>query len=224
MIEIDKTVYPWFIKLMYDETHLHHYGQFPIGIRFYIGIIDNHNEMKTAYESDSELYIDDFTGTQILTEDLRKTKTEGAHLYDNNESFQYERCTGQEIERKLLKYDHWKYLRTNTFWGKRALISLGHEGWTVHTYVPEESHSKILFWNWVYQEWLLKSRIKTKRPTSTLNSDDEIQIVTFEHAGIERDVRICLSTEDKYRNHAEYLDGAKIFLKPGELDLRVLYK
>ena len=41
---IDKTTYPWILKWMYDETHLHHYGQFPVGIRFHLGIIDNHNE------------------------------------------------------------------------------------------------------------------------------------------------------------------------------------
>ena len=30
---------------------------------------------------------------------------------------------------------------------------------------------------------------------------------------MEREVRICLSTENEYRNHAESLNGAKIFIK-----------
>lgn len=222
MIEIDKTVYPWFIKCMYEETHIQHYGQFPIGIRFHLGIIDNHHEMKKAYESDNEFYTDKLLGWKILTKDLKKIRTEGAFLYDNNETFNYEHCTPTPM--RTVKYDHWKYIRTNTFWGKRGLTVFGYDGWTVHTYIPEKNHSKILFWNWVYQDWLLKFKTKTKLPTSTLNHDDEVQVITFEHDGMEREVRICLSTEDKYRNHAKALDGAKIFVKPEESDLRVLYK
>ena len=74
MIEIDKTVYPWFIKEMYDETHLHHYGQFSIGIRYHLGIVDNHNEMKKAYESNNEFYVDELIGSKILTEVPKKGK------------------------------------------------------------------------------------------------------------------------------------------------------
>lgn len=219
MIEIDKTVYPWFTKWMYDETHLHHYGQFPIGIRFHLGIIDNHNEMKKAYGSDNEFYEDKLMGLKTSTKELREVSKTGAYCYENNEAFDVENCT--PVIMKTLKNDHWEYLRTDTWWGERALTVFGYKK---HTYIPEKNHSKVLFWNWVYQEWVLKFRNKTKLPTSTLNYDDEVQIVTFEHGGMEREVRVCLSTENEYRNHAKALDGAKIFLKPGETCPRVLYK
>lgn len=219
MIKIDKTVYPWFIKWMYDGSHLKNYGQFPIGVRFHLGIIDNHTEIRKIFNSANHKFIDNLTGHTWITEDLKKIRKEGAFLYENNESFDFENCS--PFIQKSLKNDHWKYLRTNTWWGERCRTVFGHQ---VHTYISEENHSKVLFWNWVYQEWVLKFRTKTKLPTSTLNSDDEVQVVTFEHDGMEREVRICLSTENEYRNHARALDGAKIFIKPKELTPRVLYK
>ena len=154
-----------------------------------------------------------------MTQDLKKVRKEGAFLYENNEAFDFENCS--PFIQKSLKNDHWKYLRTNTWWGERCRTVFGHQ---VHTYIPEENHSKVLFWNWVYQEWVLKFRTKTKLPTSTLNPDDEVDVITFEHGGMEREVRVCLSTENEYRNHARALDGAKIFIKPKELSPRVLYK
>ena len=219
MIEIDKTLYPWFIKEMYEETHLHHYEQYPIGIRFHLGIIDNHNEMKIALESDNEFYEDKLMNIKISTKELREVSKTGAYCYENNEAYDVEYCT--PVIMKTLKNDHWEYLRTDTWWGERALTVFGYKK---HTYIPEKNHSKVLFWNWVYQEWVLKFRNKTKLPTSTLNYDDEVQIVTFEHGGMEREVRVCLSTENEYRNHAKALDGAKIFIKPEETCPRVLYK
>ena len=75
---------------------------------------------------------------------------------------------------KSLKNDHWEYLRTNTYWGERGLKALGAR---IHTYFPEENHSKVLFWNFVYQEFVLINRIKTERPTSTINQDDDILIM-----------------------------------------------
>ena len=62
---IDKSTHNYLLECMYDKTtHMKYYGQFPVGIRFHLGIIDNHNEMKRAYESDSEYYIDDLVGCQ----------------------------------------------------------------------------------------------------------------------------------------------------------------
>ena len=39
---------------LYLKSYLEVYEQYPIGIRFHLGIIDNHDEMKEAYESDNE--------------------------------------------------------------------------------------------------------------------------------------------------------------------------
>ena len=122
---------------------------------------------------------------------------------------------------KALKNDHWEYLRTNTFWGERGRKAFGGRG---HTYFPEENHSKVLFWNWVYQEFVLVNRIKTERPTSTINSDDTVINLKILHEGFERDIFVVTSTEDKYRNHTESLKDAKIFIRPGENKLEVLYK
>ena len=216
---IDKTTYPWILKWMYDETHLHHYGQFPVGIRFHLGIIDNHNEMKSAYESDNEFYVDDVIGFKVSTEDLKKITTEGAFLYDNNEAYEIENCTPTNM--KALKNDHWEYLRTNTFWSERGRKAFGYK---IHTYFPEENHSKVLFWNWVYQEFVLVNRIKTARPTSTLNSDDTIINLKIPHGGFERDVFVVTSTEDKYRNHTESLKDAKIFIDSDSFGPKVIYK
>ena len=218
---IDKTVHEWLLKWMYDKTHIKHYGQFPIGIRLHLGIVDNHNEMKKAHESNSEYYVDDVHGCNlpIETEDLKKIRTEGAFLYDNNESFELENCTPTIL--KSLKNDHWEYLRTNTFWGERGRKAFGGRG---HTYFPEENHSKVLFWNWVYQEFVLVNRIKTERPTSTINSDDTVINLKILHEGFERDIFVVTSTEDKYRNHTEALKDAKIFIEPGETVLKILYK
>jgi hypothetical protein len=216
---IDKTTYPWILKWMYAETHLHHYGQFPVGIRFHLGIIDNHNEMKIALESDNEFYIDDVIGFKVSTEDLKKIRTEGAFLYENNEAYDFEQCTPQKM--KSLKNDHWEYLRTNTFCGERGRKVFGYK---IHTYFPEENHSKVLFWNWVYQEFVLVNRIKTARPTSTLNSDDTIINLKIPHEGFERDVFVVTSTEDKYRNHTESLKDAKIFIDSDSFGPKVIYK
>ena len=207
---------------MYDKTtHIKYYGQFPVGIRLHLGIVDNHNEMKKAYESDSEHYVDDVVGCNlpISTENLKKIRTEGAYLYDNNESFELENCTPTIL--KSLKNDHWEYLRTNTFWGERGRKAFGGRG---HTYFPEENHSKVLFWNWVYQEFVLVNRIKTERPTSTINSDDTVINLKILHEGFERDIFVVTSTEDKYRNHTESLKDAKIFVEPEVNLLKVLYK
>ena len=219
---IDKSVHKWLLRWMYDKNiHIKHYGQFPVGIRLHLGIVDNHNEMKRAYESDSEQYVDDVVGCNlpISTENLKKIRTEGAYLYDNNESFELENCTPTIL--KSLKNDHWEYLRTNTFWGERGRKAFGGRG---HTYFPEENHSKVLFWNWVYQEFVLVNRIKTERPTSTINSDDTVINLKILHEGFERDIFVVTSTEDKYRNHTESLKDAKIFIRPGENKLEVLYK
>ena len=43
---IDKSAHKWLIDNMYNKSYLERYGQYPIGIRFHLGIIDNHNEMK----------------------------------------------------------------------------------------------------------------------------------------------------------------------------------
>ena len=177
--------------------------------------------MKKAYESDSEYYVDDVAGCNlpISTEDLKKIRTEGAYLYDNNESFELENCTPTIL--KALKNDHWEYLRTNTFWGERGLTVFGFKK---HTYIPEKNHSKVLFWNWVYQEFVLTHRIKTVRPTSTINQDDDIQSIVISHEGLDREVVVVTSTENKYRNHTEVLKDAKIFIEPNENELKVLYK
>ena len=218
---IDKTVHEWLLKSMYDKTHIKHYGQYPVGIRFHLGIIDNHNEMKMALESDSKFYVDDVVGCnlQISTEELREVSKVGAFCYENNESFDIENCT--PVIMKTLKNDHWEYLRTDTWWGKRALTVFGYKK---HTYVPEKNHSKVLFWNWVYQEFVLVNRTKTKRPTSTINSDDTVINLKIPYEGFERDVFAVTSTEDKYRNHTESLKDAKIFIRPEQNKLMVLYK
>jgi hypothetical protein len=122
---------------------------------------------------------------------------------------------------KSLRNDHWEYLRTNTYWSKRGLTVLGP---CVHTYFPEENHSKVLFWNWVYQEFVLVNRIKTARPSSTINPDDDIQTVIIPHEGLDREVLLVTSTENKYRNHTEALKDAKIFIEPDEDLPKVIYK
>ena len=219
---IDKSTHSYLLECMYDKTtHMKYYGQYPVGIRFHLGIIDNHDEMKKAYESDREYYVDDLIGCQkmISTENLKKIRTEGAYVYINNESFELENCTPTIM--KSLKNDHWEYLRTNTYWGERGLKALGAR---IHTYFPEENHSKVLFWNFVYQEFVLINRIKTERPTSTINQDDDILAINIPYEGINREVLIVTSTKDKYRNHTETLKDAKIFVEPEENQLKVLYK
>ena len=219
---IDKSTHSYLLECMYDKTtHMKYYGQYPVGIRFHLGIIDNHDEMKKAYESDREYYVDDLIGCQkiISTENLKKIRTEGAYVYINNESFELENCTPTIM--KSLKNDHWEYLRTNTYWGERGLKALGAR---IHTYFPEENHSKVLFWNFVYQEFVLINRIKTERPTSTINQDDDIISISIPYEGTNREVLIVTSTKDKYRNHTESLKDAKIFVEPGENQLKVLYK
>ena len=219
---IDKSTHSYLLECMYDKTtHMKYYGQYPVGIRFHLGIIDNHDEMKKAYESDREYYVDDLIGCQkmISTENLKKIRTEGAYVYINNESFELENCTPTIM--KSLKNDHWEYLRTDTYWGERGLKALGAR---IHTYFPEENHSKVLFWNFVYQEFVLINRIKTERPTSTINQDDDIISINIPYEGTNREVLIVTSTKDKYRNHTESLKDAKIFVEPGENQLKVLYK
>ena len=216
---IDKSTHKWFIDNMYYKNYLKQYGQFPVGIRFHLGIIDNHIEMKNAFESDNEFYEDGLIGKKILTKELREVSKTGAYCYENNESFDYENCT--PVMMKTLKNDHWEYLRTDTWWGKRGLTVFGYKK---HTYIPEKQCSYVLFWNWVYQEFVLKHRIKTSRPTSIINQDDDIQSITFSHEGLKREVIVVTSTTDKYRNHTEALKDAKIFVEPGVNELKVLYK
>jgi len=216
---IDKSTHKWFIDNMYNKSYLKRYGQYPIGIRFYLGIIDNHKEMKEAYESDDEYYQDKLVGAKISTKELREVSKTGAYCYENNESFDIENCT--PVIMKTLKNDHWEYLRTNTFWGERGLTVFGFKK---HTYIPEKNHSKVLFWNWVYQEFVLTHRIKTVRPTSTINQDDDIQSIVISHEGLDREVVVVTSTKNKYRNHTEVLKDAKIFIEPNENELKVLYK
>jgi hypothetical protein len=177
--------------------------------------------MKIALESDNETYKDnlDGVGLEIATKELREVPKTGAYCYENNEAFDYENCTPTLM--RTLKNDHWEYLRTDTWWGERGLTVFGFKK---HTYVPEKNHSKVLFWNWVYQEFVLTHRIKTARPTSTLNSDDTIINLKIPHGGFERDVFVVTSTEDKYRNHTESLKGAKIFIDSDSFEPKVIYK
>ena len=46
---IDKSAHKWLIDNMYNKSYLERYGQYPIGIRFHLGVIDNHNEMKKVH-------------------------------------------------------------------------------------------------------------------------------------------------------------------------------
>jgi len=221
---IDKTVHEWLLKCMYDKTHIKHYGQYPVGIRFHLGIVDNHEEMKMAYESDKEFYVDDYLKMKVDIKRMKERMKAGTYCYEQNEGDELENCTpikGIIEAQKAARNDHWEYLRTNTFWGNRGRKVLCYN---VHAYYPEENYSKVLFWNWVYQEFVLKYRIKTKRPTSTINSDDTVINLKIPHDGFERDVFVVTSTEDKYRNHTEALKDAKIFIEPEENHLKVLYK
>ena len=221
---IDKSIYPWLLNRMYNKTHLNLYGQYPLGIRLHLGIIDNHEEMKKAYESNDEFYIDDYMKVKVSTKNLREDMKTGTFLYEQNEGDEIENCTPIEglIEKvKCPKNDHWEYLRTNTFWGNRGRKVLA---WNLHAYYPEENHSKVLFWNFVYQEFVLVHRIKTKRPTSTINQDDDILSINIPYEGTNREVLIVTSTEDKYRNHTESLKDVKLFLEPGDCTPKVLYK
>ena len=45
---IDKSSHKWILNRMYNKSHLNLYEQYPLGIRFHLGIIDNHEEMKKA--------------------------------------------------------------------------------------------------------------------------------------------------------------------------------
>jgi hypothetical protein len=222
---IDKSIYPWLLNRMYkDKTHTKVYGQYPVGIRLHLGIVDNHEEMKKAYESNDEFYVDDYMKQKVSIKDLRQNMKTGTYLYEQNEGDEIENCTPIEglIEKvKAPKNDHWEYLRTNTFWSERGRKAFGYK---IHTYFPEENHSKVLFWNWVYQEFVLVNRIKTARPTSTLNSDDTIINLKIPHEGFERDVFVVTSTEDKYRNHTESLKDAKIFIDSDSFGPKVIYK
>ena len=168
---------------------------------------------------DDEFYIDDLMRVEVTTKRLRELRKTGAYIHENNEAFDLEICTPKPM--KAIKNDHWEYLRTNTYWGKRGLTVLGP---CVHTYIPEEQCSYVLFWNWVYQEFLLKNRIKTARPPSTINSDDDIQTVIIPHEGLDREVLVVTSTENKYRNHTEALKDAKIFIDSDSPQPKVIYK
>tara|TARA_Y100000004_G_scaffold163395_1_gene192757 strand:+ start:30 stop:686 length:657 start_codon:yes stop_codon:yes gene_type:complete len=216
---IDKSSQKWILDNMYNKSYLKRYGQYPVGVRFHLGIIDNHKEMKEAYESDDEYYQDKLVGAKISTKELRDVSKTGAYCYENNESYDFENCTPARM--KSLKNDHFEYLRTDTFWSKRGLTAFSFKK---HTYIPEKNHSKVLFWNWVYQEFVLKHRVKTERPTSTINQDDDIQSYTLFHEGLNRELIIVTSTKDKYRNHTESLKDAKIFVEPGDNQFKVLYK
>ena len=216
---IDETLNPWIIKWAYDETHINHYGQFPVGIRFHLGIIDNHDELKEVYNSSEEKITDKLMLATTTIKEIRDVEKIGAFLYENNEAFDYENCF--PYMQKALKNDHWEYLRTDTWWGKRCREVFSFH---VHTYCPEHNHTKVLFWNWVYQEYVLKTRIKKQNPSSTINGDDTVQNITFSYGGMNRNFSIVTSTKNKYRNHTEALKNAKIFIKPKELVPRVLYK
>tara|TARA_Y100000033_G_scaffold43426_1_gene45141 strand:+ start:333 stop:1007 length:675 start_codon:yes stop_codon:yes gene_type:complete len=222
---IDKSVYPWLLNRMYKDTcHMNVYGQYPLGIRFHLGIIDNHDEMKMAYYSNDEFYIDDYMKVKISTKRLREDMKTGTFLYEQNEGNEIENCTPIVGLIETVKYpinDHWEYLRTDTFWGNRGRKVFGFNG---HAYFPEENHSKVLFWNFVYQEFVMKYRIKTKRPTSTINQDDDILAINIPYEGTNREVLIVTSTKDKYRNHTEALKDAKIFIESGDCMPKVLYK
>ena len=148
----------------------------------------------------------------------------GTYLYEQNEGDEIENCTPIEglIEKvKAPKNDHWEYLRTNTFWGNRGRKVFA---FNIHSYFPEENHSKVLFWNWVYQEFVMKHRVKTIRPTSIINQDDDIKSIIIPHEGIDREVIVVTSTKDKYRNHTKALENAKIFIEPGDRGVKVTYK
>jgi len=216
---IDKSINEWLITYMYEKTHIDHIGQYPIGLRFHLGVIDNHKEIRKIYESPDEFYSDKLMGKEGITEELKNLRNSGAYLFENNEAYDYENCTPTLM--KSVKNDHWEYLRTNTWWGERCRTVFGFK---VHTYFPEEGYSYVLFWNWVYQEFLLRNRVKTERPTSTINPDDTVETHTFSHDGLDREIQIVTSTKDTYRNHTESLKETKIFCKPGENALRVLYK
>ena len=60
----------------------------------------------------------------------------------------------------------------------------------------------------------MKYRIKTKRPTSTINQDDDILSINIPYESTNKELRIVTSTKDKLRNHTESLKDAKIFLEP----------
>ena len=64
---IDKSSHKWILDNLYLKSYLDVYEQYPIGIRFHLGIIDNHDEMKEAYESNNEIYKDDLVGIEIPT-------------------------------------------------------------------------------------------------------------------------------------------------------------
>ena len=81
-----------------------------------------------------------------------------------------------------------------------------------------------MFWNWVYQEFVMKHRVKTIRPTSIINQDDDIKSIIIPHEGIDREVIVVTSTKDKYRNHTKALENAKIFIEPGDRGVKVTYK
>ena len=216
---IDKTVHEWLLKSMYDKTHITHYGEYPIGIRLHLGIIDNHKEMKKAYESDDEFYVDDLIKQKVNIEELREKMKSGTYCYDNNESFELENCAPTLM--KTLKNDHWEYLHTDTFWGKRIREVFG---FNIHKYFPEKQCSYVCCWNFVYQKFILVNRTKTKRPSSIINSDDTVINLKIPHDGFERDIFVVTSTEDKYRNHTESLKDAKIFVEPDWNQLKILYK
>ena len=222
---IDKSIYPWLLNRMYkDETHMKVYGQYPVGIRLHLGIVDNHEEMKKVYESNDEFYVDDYMKQKVSIKNLRQNMKTGTYLYEQNEGDEIENCTPIEglIEKvNAPKNDHWEYLITNTFWGNRGRKVFA---FNIHSYFPEENHSKVLFWNWVYQEFVMKHRVKTIRPTSIINQDDDIKSIIIPHEGIDREVIVVTSTEDKYRNHTKALENAKIFIEPGDRGVKVTYK
>ena len=216
---IDKTVHKWLLDNMYNKDYLKRYGQYPVGIRFHLGIIDNHKEMKEAYESDDEFYVDDLIKQKISTKKLQEKMKSGTYCYDNNEAFELENCTPTIM--KTLKNDHWEYLHTDTFWGERIRTVFA---FNIHKYFPEKQCSYVCCWNWVYQEFVLVNRTKTKRPSSIINSDDTVINLKIAYDGFERDVFVVTSTEDKYRNHTESLKDAKIFVEPDWNQLKILYK
>ena len=54
---IDKSSHKWILDNLYLKSYLDIYEQYPIGIRFHLGIIDNHDEMSTKRKEATEHYL-----------------------------------------------------------------------------------------------------------------------------------------------------------------------
>ena len=58
-MKIDKSAHKWIIDNMYNKSYLNRYGQYPIGIRFHLGIIDN------GYRGDLGVKLYNFSDTNV---------------------------------------------------------------------------------------------------------------------------------------------------------------